>query len=94
MSQQISSVDAQLVTFECPLRASEVLSRLQNELNRPKDGKIFSLDGANNREEIETKINSVAGDNDFMYQHLSPAFSKISHFSPTDSSPCCRMIAG
>jgi hypothetical protein len=67
MSRQISSIDAQLVTLECPLHVSDVLSRLDRELKRPKDGQRFSLEGVNNREDIETKINDIAEENDFMY---------------------------
>lgn len=67
MSKQISSVDVKLVTFESPLHVSEVLIRLDKELNRPKDGKVFSLEGANTREEIEAKVNGISGKNEFMY---------------------------
>jgi hypothetical protein len=67
MLKKISSVGAKLVTLESPLHISEILNRLDEELNKPKDGQLFSIEGLGSRKEIEARVQSLLGESNFMY---------------------------
>ena len=68
MSKQITQFTAQLVTFETTIPVVEVLARLDKDLNKQGSGKIrSSMKDATNKEEIESSIKQIIGENDFLY---------------------------
>lgn len=73
MSKHITKFTAQLVTFETTLPVAEVLTRLDQELNKARSGQIWSmLHGAQSKDEIVSKIKEITGDRDFLYALIFP----------------------
>ncbi|KAF9000220.1 hypothetical protein BDQ17DRAFT_1327798 [Cyathus striatus] len=68
MAKHVSSFSAQLVTFDTDLPFSEVISRLDREINKPETGNFLTqLASATTREEIINAVNSIKGPSDFLF---------------------------
>ncbi|TFK43591.1 hypothetical protein BDQ12DRAFT_709331 [Crucibulum laeve] len=74
MSKTITPFTAQLVTFETTLPYSEVVARLEAEVNKQGSAQIISqLRGSKSRAEIDHVVKTITGAKDFLY------FMEISH---------------
>lgn len=67
MSKTVTSFTAQLVTFDTPLPVTDVIARLDVEINKQGSAEILQkLRTAATRAEIEEVVNTVTGANDFL----------------------------
>jgi hypothetical protein len=69
MSKSVSTFTAQLVTFETTCSVSDVLVRLDKELNRPNSGQIWSF--LQNAEGIAAGVDNIDGAYDFLCGSIS-----------------------
>ncbi|KAF8627198.1 hypothetical protein AX15_004515 [Amanita polypyramis BW_CC] len=74
LNKTTTSVTAQLVTLESSAPFAEVTVRLDRALNKEGSKQIMSkIKSATSKDEIEQIVNTIRGDNDFLY------FFEINH---------------